>query len=92
MARVVAPICSWENGEAVGEGSPFPLSVLWGADSPLLALRRMKALAVLMLGEHFGGSRLGSLLETQITGTPPLFSGGPHPSSKSALNPGTSQS
>lgn len=58
---IVAPICSWENGESMGEGSSFLLSLLWSADIPPLAtLCRMKASAILMLGEHSGAVTLAA--------------------------------
>lgn len=50
MGRIAVPIFSWENEGAMGKGSPFLLSVLWGADIPLLAtLFRTKALAILIM-------------------------------------------
>ena len=44
----------------MGEGPPFPLSVLWGIDTPLLTIvcRAKASVTLTMLGEHFGAVAL----------------------------------
>lgn len=44
----------------MGEGPPFPLSVLWDIDTPLLTIvcRAKASVTLTMLGEYFGAVAL----------------------------------